>query len=488
MAETKPKFDITQLFQNEDTTSSSSIETTANYKTKKSFNFIIFGIGSLLAWNVIISDIDFFDYFQDEVAPIKPAVIFPFLNFAPNIIFQFILVKSKKMFTYKSQIIVTLILLIICMILLPLVVVIYKPLLSFYISCAIIFIQGLISAINTSSFFGLISYFKTEYIVLMSTGQGVSGILMNVIKYILIFTIPRNEDENQFYDPTQKKGYIIEGIIYYSIAVVFLIITLIVLIVSYENENFLKDLKGTDEFDMVMKHKSKAIDIQVDAIPKRPLLIDNSELTDSSMDNTNTRSDIYNNNTNQSNSNENDSFSFMELIKKLLDVNLLIMFCYIVTFAVFPSALLQPELFDLHKGLKFVTLITLFNVFDTIGRKIISLCTPNKKLLYVVTIGRTVLVFLIPFNYYLECIGVSEVICGTFLIGNSVLLGLTNGISTSLAFALAPMLVEDKYKGKSGASVSFFDILGIFIGTLVAFGMNHVMEILSELKGKNGLL
>ena len=216
MTENKPKYDITQLFQNEDTQSTSSVETKANYKTKKAFNFIIFGIGSLLAWNVIISDIDFFDYFQDKVAPVSPAVIFPFLNFAPNIVFQFILVKSKKCFTYKSQIIVTLILLIICMILLPLVVIIFEPLVSFYLSCGIIFIQGLISAICTCSFFGLISYFKTEYIVLMSTGQGISGILMNVIKYILLFTIPRSEDESEFYDPSQKMGYIIESIIYFA--------------------------------------------------------------------------------------------------------------------------------------------------------------------------------------------------------------------------------------------------------------------------------
>ena len=164
--------------------SHSSTETSGSNKITKPFHFLIFGIGSLLAWNVILSDIDFFDYFLKDTGLPSPTLIFPFLNFALNITFQFIIVCTKKKYSYRSQLILTLSLLMLTMILLPLVVLIFNPTTGYILSCVIIFLQGLVSAICSSSFFGLVSYFKTQYIVMLSTGQGVSGILMNVIKYV----------------------------------------------------------------------------------------------------------------------------------------------------------------------------------------------------------------------------------------------------------------------------------------------------------------
>ena len=64
------------------------------YKKEKRFvklAFLIFGIGGLLTWNAILSDLDFFNYYLPD-APIKPDVIYPFMNFALNILFQFVLI------------------------------------------------------------------------------------------------------------------------------------------------------------------------------------------------------------------------------------------------------------------------------------------------------------------------------------------------------------------------------------------------------------
>ena len=50
--------------------------------------FLIFRIGGLLSWNVILADLSFFMNF---VSDLNPPVYFPFFNFFLNIIFQFIL-------------------------------------------------------------------------------------------------------------------------------------------------------------------------------------------------------------------------------------------------------------------------------------------------------------------------------------------------------------------------------------------------------------
>ena len=57
------------------------------------------------------------------------------------------------------------------------------------ITIIMILLQGLLNAITQNSFFGLVSYFPLDIIVSMSTGQGIAGILMNFIQYLVLFFI-----------------------------------------------------------------------------------------------------------------------------------------------------------------------------------------------------------------------------------------------------------------------------------------------------------
>lgn len=52
---------------------------------------------------------------------------------------------------------------------------------------------------------------------------------------------------------------------------------------------------------------------------------------------------------------------------------------------------------------------------------------------------------------------------------------MTNGIGTTLCFGLAPNQVKDEYKGQAGTSLSFFLIVGIFLGSCVAFGTDAII-------------
>ena len=177
--------------------------------------FIIFGTGSLLAWNAILSDISFFMYFQGKY---DPSTSFAFCNFALNIAFQLIMIWKKQILPYKIQLIIGLIASIFSLLSLPIVVVNFEKdsLTGFILSAGIILIQGLVNALCMSGFFGLTSFFPREMIISLSTGQGISGILMNIIGYIVLASVNTGDDDNN-----AKLG----AIIYFSISGFILLLT-----------------------------------------------------------------------------------------------------------------------------------------------------------------------------------------------------------------------------------------------------------------------
>ena len=173
---------------------------------------------------------------------------------------------------------------------------------------------------------------------------------------------------------------------------------------------------------------------------------------------------------------------FFDLFKLLIDVNLLSCYLYFITFSLFPSVSISQRLFKLKKYRQ-ITIVTINNVFGTIGRSIISKIKPTKPLSYIIILGRSILLFTLIFNFYCDMkLGMNPNLSSVLLIINISILGLTNGMGTSLTFGLAPTLVPVEYKGRAGGSISFFNIIGIFFGTIIAFLTKHIMKQIGEYK------
>ena len=198
----------------------------SSFSTK--FMFIIFGVASLLAWNALLTELPFFDYFLHDM---NPYVSFSFLNFILNIIFQFILLWKKDLFSLKFQLIVGIVGSIIFLILVPLCTMILEKnsFMNLFISGMLIVLMGFINALCSGGFFNFVSYFPLEMIVAFSTGQGFSGISMNVLEYILIFIIDTEGD--QF-----EKGLTIKAWIFFGVSSLILVISLILLFVSLKSD------------------------------------------------------------------------------------------------------------------------------------------------------------------------------------------------------------------------------------------------------------
>ena len=415
------------------------------------FSFLLFGIGGLLSWNAILADLSFFINF---IPKLNPAISFPFLNFFLNIIFQFILLFKQKFISYKMQLLIVLSLSAISLIILP-ISVINLPKNStsnIIVTSIMILFQGFLNAITQNSFFGLVSYFPIDIIVSMSSGQGIAGILMNCIQYLVLFFIGdfdvKNSEEKN--DNIGKKG----SLIFFSISVLIILICLGFFIKVYQNRYFKKQLQSSGEFSItniesLITNADNEIESELDTL--------------------------------KDTNNLNGEISFLNLTKLLLDINILTSLLYIGTFSLFPGCCTKYTIYKLTLGYNINTIGFIFNIFDTIGRSISSYFNPTKKLIYFVVLSRFIFLFVIPLNYYFHIekdnnISFTSSIFVLFLI----LLSITNGLGTSLVFSIAPTLVPEYVKGKAGSSVSFYLILGIFLGTICGFGMNLIMDFIDN--------
>ena len=404
------------------------------------FSFLIFGICSLIEWNAILSDIDFFHNKQEKI---NPKFSFSFFNSFLNIIVQFILVYKPKPFQYKKQLLFTLISTFFILILLPLNIIIFNGNSNGFFSIAItiilILFGGLCNALGASGFFGLCSYFPLDLIINMSTGQGFAGILTNIIEYLILLFKP-SDNAN--------------AICFFGIVGLIVLLSLFIIIRVYQIPFFLEFLKNTDEIkDNINIKIGKLINEESREEIKEDKLIFDKDST---------------------NLNEKED-SFYELTKQLIEINILVIILYITTFVLFPGVCLVPGFFGLGDS-KAITIISIYNVFDTIGRYIVNCIEPTKFKAYVIILTRTILIFIMPYIAHLEKIGKSDLLVSLMLLFCVLYLGVSNGIGTSLCFGLAPNFVKPHMKGKAGSSVSFFLIVGIFSGSLLAIIMGWIMD------------
>jgi len=411
--------------------------------------FIIFGTGSLLAWNAILSDISFFMYFQGKY---DPSTSFAFCNFALNIAFQLIMIWKKQILPYKIQLIIGLIASIFSLLSLPIVVVNFEKnsLTGFILSAAIILIQGLVNALCMSGFFGLTSFFPREMIISLSTGQGISGILMNIIGYIVLASVNTGNNE---YDAQ------LGAIIYFSISGLILFLTLITLIYAFKTEYFRYYLGKTKDFES----KSQQIENE----------IENQPITKASISDKSTAELIEK--VNES-AEKKEEITFSQLFKNLYEIDLLSCFIYIITFSLFPSVSISQRLFKTGKY-RSIIIITIYNVGDTFGRFIMSSIKFTRGLAYTIICGRSILVLTLILNFYCDMkLGMDPTVSSILLIIYVSILAITNGMGTTICLGLDPTMVPNSMKGRAGSSVSFFNILGIFLGTCVAFMTKYIIN------------
>ena len=440
--------------------------------------FILFGVASLLGWNALLTELGFFNHF---IPRMKPYTSFSFLNYFLNIVFQFLIFCKRDLFSLRFQLIGGIIGSIVFLILIPLSTILLgkDEMRNVIITGGLVVLMGFINALCCAGFFGLAGNFPLEMIVALSSGQGFSGIAMNIIQYICVFSISSEDD----------KGFIIQGIIFFIVSILILVVCLLLLLINFNKEYFQYYLRKSKmkldsktESEKKIKYQSEN-EKKMQSENQIKIDYDNQNKNDSEKEiKIESENQIKIQSENQiknqtEEKKEKKILNFWELFIRVWDLDLIVLYVYVVTFALFPNASINQKLFGLSPSLASNTIILIYNVFDTSGRYLVAALKQSKKLNMIIAFVRSILLFTLVFNYYCQDglewnVNVTSVL----LIINIILLASTNGIGVTMCFGLAPSQVEDEYKGQAGTSISFFLIMGIFLGSCIAFGTTAIID------------
>ena len=451
------------------------------------FIFILFGLASLLGWNAIMSELPFFSFYLNKM---DPPTSFPFLNFALNIVLQFLMLYNRNLVPLKFRLFGGLIAGTIIMILLPIIVLFIEKnsTTNVIITGAIILIMGMVNALCSGGFFALVSFFPINLMIAFSAGQGFSGVMMNIIQIIVLFSVNSGD---------QQKDLNVTAWIYFGISAGFLAIVFFILLYQFKTDFFkfyLKPLydrakRQKEEKEKEKKMKEKKIEdnkdeevIDGEKKNEKPQNSETSEDQKLKLKENKKENDEQKPNTNDDKpiNKKTKEVSFWEMFKILMDLDLLRTYINLISNSLFPKAGVTQSLFHTGKY-KVVTILAIYNCMDFFGRYIVLAFKQTKRKTYIISLGRTILVFLLIFNYYCEKdLGVDLTVTSILLIIYVVALGLTHGMGNSLCFGLAPTMVKDDLKLQAGSSMSFFTAFGLFLGSCLAFLTKYILEKIGE--------
>ena len=219
--------------------------------------FYMFGIGTLIGTNSLLNQLNFVEYFQKRINPFLSIVLLD--NFS-NIPFQLVILIKKKLFNLKKQLIYSLIILSLCLILFPFMVFLFaNNILGNILTLLIAIIVGLIGSLLKSGFFALGSFFPLKNIVSLSTGQGVSGILMALLGLLVRYAVNTDNEKKDL-----KNG----ALIFFGVSLLLTILTLFSLLYIYKSQygkyhlskenteiNNKKEIKEEHDKDIIKEHE-----------------------------------------------------------------------------------------------------------------------------------------------------------------------------------------------------------------------------------------
>ena len=438
--------------------------------------FILFGLASLLGWNAIMSELPFFNFYLKKM---DPATSFPFLNYALNIVLQFLMMYNRKLVPLKLRLIGGLIAGTIIMILLPTIVLNLKQnsTENVWVTAIIVLIMGMVNALCSGGFFALVSFFPVNLMIGFSAGQGFSGVMMNIIQYIVLGSVNSGN---------RKKDLNKTAWIYFGISAGMLLIVLIILLIQLRTDFFkyyLRPLnnakKGENKNEEDKKKENKNVEENLKASTEREIQLN---LKENENKNENEEKEINKNTVVPINESfppgpkKRREISCLEMFKILMDLDILRTYINLISNALFPKAGVTHKLFKEDKY-KTVTILLMYNFTDFFGRYIVLAFKQTKTKTYIIAIGRTILVFLLIFNYYCQVDLKTDLnVTSSLLIIYVIALGLTHGMGNSLCFGIAPTLVEDDLKMQAGSSMSFFTVFGLFLGSCLGFLTKYILE------------
>jgi len=132
--------------------------------------------------------------------------------------------------SYKNQLILSLASQGITLLLIPIITIYFKNIFGFIINCLIVMSMGFGNALLLKTIYSIAPYLPKKYIIAMSIGQAVSGIIINILRFIVSAVIGEINDNN---DQEKNEGiYQDTAVTFFGISVLLIVINIILVYVS----------------------------------------------------------------------------------------------------------------------------------------------------------------------------------------------------------------------------------------------------------------
>lgn len=154
---------------------------------------------------------------------------------------------------------------------------------------------------------------------------------------------------------------------------------------------------------------------------------------------------------------------------------------FVVTFVIFPGVFFLSHFKFMGKldQTEFtwysLTIILLFNVLDTIGRKLGGMAKVSATVVYILSIARFVFICTTILIATRENNG-GVLDSDSFKMINAILFSFSNGFVSTLCAIKAPQFVDETQKEQVGIFVGLFIILGITVGSIIAIPIGNSMH------------
>ena len=425
-----------------------------------SYIFILLGIGVLLPWNAVLTALDFFAMNYSDY---DPYFVFGLTLNAPAFAFNFVGIFAPKYISLKIRMLVSIFTILSLQVVMPFVAEYMNQKTGWIITMLIIVVMGIASSFFQGGVFGFAGMFPFKYTAGVMFGNGISGLTVNVLRMICLGIFPPSNDPN---DKSDFYGCLI----YFSIAAVILVVCAFAFIYVENTElaKFYTEKAKNQQPNPTNNERTQLLDAMNSSDSHSVKEINQSMLTSRTAD------------TSMISKNSAKPSSFFEVYRKIMSMALQVFFCFLITFVVFPGTSLSTQFDFLGTSAKaqswfLVLIITVFNIFDTIGRFLggpYQFFTP--RTLFILTVSR--LIF-IPLLVLIQLSATPHGIFKSdwFRIVNMALFAFTNGYNSTLAMIFGPSLVGNADKEVAGIIMSFHLIGGIFAGSLIAsFAMVNV--------------
>lgn len=167
---------------------------------------------------------------------------------------------------------------------------------------------------------------------------------------------------------------------------------------------------------------------------------------------------------------------FSSNFKKAWKILISLLYVFTITFVVFPGTFFLSH-FNFMKnkvGAEFtwytLIVILMFNVLDTVGRKVGGIVSLSPRKVYALAFARSI--FIVTTIYIaLDELDGGFIETDAFKMINIIFFSFTNGFVSTLCAIQAPSFVDNDQKEQVGIYVGLFIILGITLGSIIQMPM-----------------